>query len=100
MYCNTYCDFIVTDMQQRGIPPEDFNLINFSLDTCELKCNTSTDSEKNACLGLCYSEREVAKWCKEMECPYSLFDDDDCMKMCTSSKNTNNTNMRWNWSKN
>jgi len=97
--CNAYCDFIVSDMAKKGIPPSDFKLVNFSLNDCEAKCATSNDAERMKCLGLCYSEHDVAKWCKEMECPYSNFDEDTCMKMCISSKNADNVNTRWNWLK-
>lgn len=97
--CDAYCDFIVSDMARKGVPPEDFKLVNFSLNDCEKRCSSSSNAEKMKCLGLCYSEHEVVKWCKEMECPYSGFSEDDCMKMCVSSKNVNNNQMRWNWSK-
>lgn len=97
--CDAYCDFIVSDMAKKGIPPEDFKLVNFSLNDCETRCASSNNDERMKCLGLCYSEHEVAKWCKEMQCPFSNFDEDDCMKMCVSSKNADNINMRWNWSK-
>lgn len=98
MNCNAYCEFIVSDMQNKDVPPEDFPLINFSLDTCEKKCGSaSTSHEKRECLGLCYSNIQAAQWCKEIQCPYSNFGEGECMKMCTSSKIINNNQTRWNW---
>lgn len=97
--CAAYCDYIISDMAEKGIPPSEFPLINFSLNDCENKCSKGSYSERRACLGLCYSEHEIAQWCKEIQCPYSYYDEDDCMKMCISTKQVDNNQMRWNWSK-
>lgn len=97
--CAAYCDFIISDMAEKGVPPEDFPLVNFSLDSCEKRCSKGTYSERRQCLGLCYSDHEIAQWCKEMQCPYSTFPEDECMSMCVSSKRLDTNNMRWNWSK-
>ena len=98
MYCSMYCDTIMTEKAKRGIPPRDFIVTN-NLDKCQRQCNKPDTSpqEKRTCISTCYGHNEVVDWCKSLWCPYSLDNQDRCMKHCTSTWNTNNNQVAWKW---
>ena len=96
--CGVYCESIFTEMAQNGTPPSEYP-INNNMTLCEKQCDVdgASENEKRKCLSMCYGHNEVAQWCKELWCPYSLFDEETCMKHCTATWNTNNNQVAWKW---
>jgi len=96
--CGVYCESIFTNLAQHGYPASKLHYSN-SMKKCEKQCDDpyATKNEKRKCIGVCTGQNEVAKWCKELWCPYSTFDNDDCMKQCVATNTTNNNQVSWNW---
>lgn len=101
--CGRYCEYIMTEMAQNGIPPETLPITD-NLKICQAQCNIPlesgrkpTESEKRKCVSMCYGQRQVSQWCKELWCPYSLDDEDSCMNHCFATQNVNNNQVAWKW---
>lgn len=95
--CGVYCESMATSLANAGIPPESLSYSN-SMTKCEKQCEKGkTKLERRKCKSMCFGQNEVAKWCKELYCPYSLFPHDDCMQQCISVHNTNNNQTGWSW---
>lgn len=94
--CGRYCDSVISDMARLGVPPSDTNISN-SMTKCEKQCGGDTP-EQRKCLKMCYGQNEVAQWCKELWCPYSLSPNDKCMRRCFSTWTANNNQFSgWKW---
>lgn len=100
LYCDMYCNTTITEKANRGIPPKK-SIASNNIVKCRKQCDVSgaTPEEKRKCLSMCYGHNEVADWCKSLWCPYSLHDNDKCMKRCTSTWNANNNQVSWKWGK-
>lgn len=98
LYCDMYCNSVITEKANRGIPPKK-SIASNNMVKCRKQCDEpgTTPEEKRKCLSMCYGHNEVADWCKTLWCPYSLNDNDKCMKWCTSTWNTNNNQLSWKW---
>lgn len=98
MYCGLYCDSVISKMANSGVHPETYP-IDDNMTICTEQCNTpgSTHEEKRKCISMCHGQREVAQWCKELWCPYSLWPHKDCMAQCISTWNVNNNQNSWTW---
>jgi len=99
--CGAYCDSVITELIENGIPPEDVPIKN-NLTECEQECNEkafpdSTKEDIRKCISSCHGAKEVSQYCAELWCPYSRFPHDLCMNMCTSSNGANNNQNAWNW---
>jgi len=95
--CGIYCESVMTDLAQRGVPPESLSFSN-SMTDCEKQCaHGKTKNERDNCKSVCFGQNEVAKWCKELYCPYSMFPHDDCMDQCIAVNTTNNNQVAWTW---
>ena len=96
--CGRYCEFVMTEFANKGTHPASIP-INNTTKKCEKQCNVigSTENEQRKCVSMCEGRNEIAKWCKELWCPYSLFDEDKCMNWCTSTGNINNNQVSWEW---
>lgn len=96
--CGRYCEAIISEMANRGIPPERYPISN-NMTICEKQCDNknATYREKRKCINACHGQREVAQWCKELWCPYSLKNSKDCMKSCFATQNINNSDNSWTW---
>lgn len=98
LYCEDYCNDVVSSFAESGIPAKNIPISdNYTL--CESQCNTpdSTPEQRKKCISMCYGQNQVAQWCKELWCPYSLWDDDQCMDLCFRTWNTNNNQVSWEW---
>ena len=96
--CGKYCESVIGEMANRGIPPSTYPIHNNMVE-CEKQCSApgSTHNEQRKCISMCHGQREVAQWCKELWCPYSLWGEGDCMDQCIALWNTNNNNNSWTW---
>lgn len=101
--CGVYCESVVTEMAQRGIPPESIEIVNEE-SVCKKQCSgnlpsgrTPTKQERDKCESMCQGQQNVAKYCSELWCPYSVFPRDECMKMCFDTATTNNNQVSWKW---
>ena len=96
--CSIYCDYVISDMAQKGIPPEEFPVHN-NLKKCEIQCSApnATETEFRKCVSVCYGQREALQYCKELQCPYSLDDENTCLKQCASTQGINSNQVSWNW---
>lgn len=98
LFCEDYCNDIISKFSESGINPKSIPLKdNYTI--CEEQCNVegSTPDEKKKCVSMCYGQNNIAQWCKELWCPYSLWDGDKCMDMCFRTWNTNNNQVSWEW---
>ena len=97
IHCGMYCESIITDMANRGIPPNAYPIRN-NMTVCEKQCSGGkTHDERRKCLSMCHGQREVAQWCKELWCPYSLWPKDECLSQCIALWNSNNNQNSWTW---
>jgi len=99
--CGYYCDAVITEMSNQGIPPKDVelddNLLQCSQECAKHSTYDTTRRDYQKCVSGCYGAKEVSQWCKELWCPYSRFPQDLCMNMCTSSNGANNNQNAWKW---
>nr|QBK86350.1 MAG: hypothetical protein LCMAC102_01450 [Marseillevirus LCMAC102] len=98
--CGKYCESIITDLAQKGVSPSSpFLRVRNSMTDCEKQCSGfgATHNEKRKCISMCFGRKEVGKWCKELWCPYSVEDDDECMRDCIATNSTNANQVAWTW---
>ncbi len=107
--CGEYCASIFTEIARQGIPPESLKIRNTETD-CEKQCSdyselpsplgrwfTPTYDDKRKCISMCQCEEEVAKFCKEQNCPWTSVDEDVCMEDCIATQMVNCNQVSWNW---
>jgi hypothetical protein len=96
--CGKYCESMATELSRQGIPPSSIKIHN-SLEHCQKQCEDPSKSkyEIQNCKSMCFGQNEVAKWCKELYCPYSLLDEGECMRQCFAVNTTNNNQLAWTW---
>lgn len=94
--CTMYCDSTVTDLVREGVDPQKI-VVKDTISDCTKKCTVPgyNKEEIDECISKCSGITEVAKWCAEMKCPYSLLPKDECMKSCISVMNANNSSVEW-----
>lgn len=99
--CGAYCVSVYTEFARQGVPPETLK-VNTSMSDCEKQCSrgeyATNPSAKRKCVSVCTGQNEVAKWCKELQCPYTIGDKNECMFDCVRTNTTNNNQVSWNWS--
>lgn len=96
--CGKYCQSTITSLARNAKPPEDYPVID-NYTKCHKQCDVdgATRSEKRKCMSLCYGHHSVADWCKETQCPYSLWNEKECIRQCFLNQNTNNNFNAWEW---
>ena len=96
--CDLYCNSVLTDAAERGIPPSSFQFSD-STSQCKKSCAdpSATENEKRKCISMCFGRNEVSKWCKELWCPYSTLPEGECIKQCTLTNLANTDQVAWTW---
>lgn len=117
--CSVYCQAVFTEFARSGIDPKEIPITTHQSE-CETICDTgmkelpeyiagridgklATDMRRD-CIGVCTGHRNIAEWCKKIQCPYSAdyLDDNNknvpgCMEQCVTSMSANNNQTRWVW---
>ncbi len=105
LMCGVYCDYIISNMAGAGIPP---TLVPTSShqSICEQECEiegmkkggaAASHNSIRKCVSSCSSQKEITSWCAELWCPYSLYPNELCMNMCTSSNGAKSNSNSWKW---
>jgi hypothetical protein len=95
--CGTYCESVFTKLAEKGVDPKLIKIKN-SFTTCEKQCeNAPSENSRRKCISMCFGQNEVAKWCKELWCPYTDIDNSECMRDCVRINTTNNNQLAWTW---
>ena len=98
--CGVYCDAVISKLAEKGIPAELVPLSD-NQSICEKQCANPTGEfthdEVRSCVSMCTGQRNVMQYCKEIECPYSIINEDECISQCVRTKTTNNNQNDWHW---
>lgn len=96
--CGFYCDSVIDRIARSGIESENIPIDN-NIINCEIECSDPkfNHNQQRKCVSVCTGQKEIKDWCEKIECPYSKFDKDTCLKMCFLNKLPNNIHNSWNW---
>ena len=105
LYCAQYCDTKYTGLARQGGPsyPLSEPVVSVSadgttdeprVDQCYHMCGDSLLGQK--CRQWCDCDKQVDDKCR-IDCAYSRFDEQDCMKMCTAKNSVNCVTNGWQW---
>ena len=98
--CDAFCQSVFTDLARHNVPPPP---LVTDEDLCEKQCSQGPFANhplsKDKCISFCRCQREVKAWCREMQCPYTDQDTEECMLGCVKNMETNCVNTSWTWKK-
>lgn len=95
--CDRYCYSKFTDFAREKKKMTSFEPEYNTEQKCELQCRSGDKTADNKCKSMCHCVNEVAKWCKELWCPYTHVDTSECMKQCIATNLTNCNQVSWTW---
>lgn len=98
--CDAFCQSVFTDLARHNVPPRP---IVTQEDLCATQCSqgpfANDPLSKDKCISMCRCHQEVKEWCRELQCPYTDQDTDQCMIGCVQSMAPNCNNLSWTWKK-
>ena len=98
--CDAYCQSVFSDMAKKNLPAPP---VVTEYDVCENQCSVGKFAKnpiaKDKCISMCHCHEEVKKWCRELQCPYTDQDPNECMRQCVATQAINCNQGSWTWKK-